>query len=570
MTSPAKRADGDRAAHDLATRENNYESLDPLDPRKISLDVFELYCHEMLATDCVARRAFLISKMRYIIRRLIGHQYDYGRLYNRTCIANIVSRLCGRHAYVKPKKVAEGYRPHQLLECLVDTTAEKWKKIMVQFELLRESMLQNDAALFVLPAELDDDDGNGRSGSDSEEFPPEEDDEVNEERASHIAFTEGYENMMALMKFHTCLSHLQPYLETAIQTGSASGAESVVIPRENIIAFNSAIEEQFRDEDDSEHGRILKDLLEVNKKINRSTRSVGLHLKSLSEITAIYDIHSRYFDLERFQNKFLKLIGLWADMVLPLPELVRVNYSSTGASEDRKPMASLIGKENVNALSADPDENYSPFDASARDRKRQKRGKHLASSVGAAAATTQREEVDDNVELSSEEEVDRKCGGASEDLNRKRKAFSKKVKDPLQKSLAIAESARTSQNDEESEDDEGRKERGEKAVKGPSFHKKMGYQLEFSDSDSENQQGLSEVPSPWKGKEMAPRDIPVISRKQSARKRRKFTPTEDAAIRNGVDRFGAGQWANIKAFYAVELKDRDQVQIKDRWRTLNK
>jgi hypothetical protein len=37
---------------------------DPLDPRKVSLDIFENYCQEMLNTDDIGRRAYLIVKMR--------------------------------------------------------------------------------------------------------------------------------------------------------------------------------------------------------------------------------------------------------------------------------------------------------------------------------------------------------------------------------------------------------------------------------------------------------------------------------------------------------------------------
>jgi len=40
------------------------ESLDPLDPRKVSLDLFELYCYEMIMTGDMSRRVFLIKKMR--------------------------------------------------------------------------------------------------------------------------------------------------------------------------------------------------------------------------------------------------------------------------------------------------------------------------------------------------------------------------------------------------------------------------------------------------------------------------------------------------------------------------
>ena len=90
-------------------------------------------------------------------------------------------------------------------------------------------MLRNDASLIVLPSKLDDD--NERLG-DADETLPEDDDEINKELESHIDFSTKYIEMLDLMKFHACLSHLQPQLETAIQ-----GAESVVIPHDNIIAF---------------------------------------------------------------------------------------------------------------------------------------------------------------------------------------------------------------------------------------------------------------------------------------------------------------------------------------------
>ena len=48
----------------LQVGEKIYLSLDPLDPRKIALDIFEVYCHEMLCTKFIGRRAYLIIKMR--------------------------------------------------------------------------------------------------------------------------------------------------------------------------------------------------------------------------------------------------------------------------------------------------------------------------------------------------------------------------------------------------------------------------------------------------------------------------------------------------------------------------
>lgn len=51
-------------ARDDDSNDANVASLDPLDPRKVSLDIFEVYCHEMVMTSSVGRRAYLIEKMR--------------------------------------------------------------------------------------------------------------------------------------------------------------------------------------------------------------------------------------------------------------------------------------------------------------------------------------------------------------------------------------------------------------------------------------------------------------------------------------------------------------------------
>lgn len=54
------------AGNNVTTANDNdiYQSLDPLDPRKVSLEIFELYCHEMITAPIVGRRAYLITKMR--------------------------------------------------------------------------------------------------------------------------------------------------------------------------------------------------------------------------------------------------------------------------------------------------------------------------------------------------------------------------------------------------------------------------------------------------------------------------------------------------------------------------
>ena len=57
--------DNDTTTNDkLAVGESIYQALDPLDPRKVALDIFEVYCYEMLTTKFIGRRAYLIKTMR--------------------------------------------------------------------------------------------------------------------------------------------------------------------------------------------------------------------------------------------------------------------------------------------------------------------------------------------------------------------------------------------------------------------------------------------------------------------------------------------------------------------------
>ena len=72
--------DGTTTINDkLAVGESIYQALDPLDPRKVALDIFEVYCYEMLTTKFIGRRAYLIKKMR--VSYLLCVQ-----CYNKTCV----------------------------------------------------------------------------------------------------------------------------------------------------------------------------------------------------------------------------------------------------------------------------------------------------------------------------------------------------------------------------------------------------------------------------------------------------------------------------------------------------
>nr|XP_020445557.1 telomeric repeat-binding factor 2 [Monopterus albus] len=52
----------------------------------------------------------------------------------------------------------------------------------------------------------------------------------------------------------------------------------------------------------------------------------------------------------------------------------------------------------------------------------------------------------------------------------------------------------------------------------------------------------------------------------SGHRRRKWTATETQKLKDGVNRFGEGNWSKIKSYY--NFKDRTNINLKDRWRTL--
>lgn len=160
-----------------------------------------------------------------MVHRLIGNQYPYGRLFNYTTAANLVGRICGRHAY----HGEEGDDDEcQLLSRLVDFDLAKWETVIDQLVRLRDSLIRKDAKIIVLPTELEE-----IPGADEEEVEeiPDENEEIDTEIESNEAFTTSFLQMKDWLKFHACLSCIQPQLETAMNDGTD------VIPKENIAKF---------------------------------------------------------------------------------------------------------------------------------------------------------------------------------------------------------------------------------------------------------------------------------------------------------------------------------------------
>lgn len=161
---------------------------------------------------------------QYMIHRLIGTQYEYGRLYNYSTLANLVARVCARRAYH-----GDDENEIQLTDRLIDLDVPKWEKIIKQLTDVRDSLLRKDASLTLLPTEIAG--TPGADVSDDEDWLPSANDEVNEELETSEAFSESFLQMKDWLKFHACLSCIQPQFHNALNNGTD------VIPLENIANF---------------------------------------------------------------------------------------------------------------------------------------------------------------------------------------------------------------------------------------------------------------------------------------------------------------------------------------------
>ncbi|GMI20131.1 hypothetical protein TeGR_g5422 [Tetraparma gracilis] len=53
-------------------------------------------------------------------------------------------------------------------------------------------------------------------------------------------------------------------------------------------------------------------------------------------------------------------------------------------------------------------------------------------------------------------------------------------------------------------------------------------------------------------------------------KKKMWSEEEEDCVRKGVERYGAGKWADIKSYYSAQLEYRSSIQIKDKWRNMQK
>lgn len=319
---------------------------------------------------------------------------------------------------------------------------------------------------------------------------------------------------------------------------------TVVVPSLTSQAINS----HFDGDEENEFEDILRSLFSDSGAARKKHAKKGLTLKSRQQLKTIYSENKRIFDLETLQSKFLKLIRLWVTTALPVPTLARLGY----------------GVKTNNAKSALEEAQSKPAASTEASSKQ----------LAHKRRKTNKNEVDKFLDDKKDDDDDEISEAQSkvEKLKQTRQALSEKVKDPLEESVARAAALPARQ------EKASPKKQGE--IMGKLLEKKASaVQLEFEDSDdelSEAEDGdlkMSKVPERLKRTEKSkpsPINIQLPGQQSGPTKRKRFTEEEDQAILTGVERFGAGRWTEIKSEFPMELRDRNTVQIKDRYRTLTK
>jgi hypothetical protein len=165
-----------------------------------------------------------------------------------------------------------------------------------------------------------------------------------------------------------------------------------------------------------------------------------------------------------------------------------------------------------------------------------------------------------------------------EELRKDRAALNNKHGvDPLADSLAVAAGAqgvaRKRTHDEVDDEVRDDDERGGKLLE----KKRTATRLPFDTDDDEERENLklSALPALAKSNARSPaRGLPpdegVFNASGQVRRRRFWTEEETIAVKEGTKRHGIGKWAEIKAAYEYILRNRTSVQIKDKYRTMDR
>jgi len=306
---------------------------------------------------------------------------------------------------------------------------------------------------------------------------------------------------------------------------------------------------------------------------------------------------------------------------LPIPRLIKYNHSrayqkqivgpqkspskqdhdkvSMDVNQTRKPASTKksIGNENVTEASEvpkDPTSFEKTFDNGLEKKKKNKSQEHILQAQSEEREGTlvdqntqpnipilaTQEITDSNIlkpphPLSADNRKTKVYKKRLQDANKKLQAIERPEKDPLEIALYIANEAAqikvnklsvpsigkgTEKNQDETpanekdvknismnHDNEKQEKKNQEDEDKTTSKDPKRNQLTF-DSDEELESVISKTSTP--------------SKKMQGKKRKRWTMEEDDALRNGITKYGISSWAEIKAGYPLELRDRTNVNIK--------
>jgi hypothetical protein len=105
------------------------------------------------------------------------------------------------------------------------------------------------------------------------------------------------------------------------------------------------------------------------------------------------------------------------------------------------------------------------------------------------------------------------------------------------------------------------------------------YEDTSAGKDDSSSSDDEDIPSPTAGSRAVSTPVPRIQPqstrgvnvpRSAGQKRKRWTDEEKEAVKQGIAQHGVGRWALIKSDWAMELRDRTSVQIKDCYRTMLK
>lgn len=289
-------------------------------------------------------------------------------------------------------------------------------------------------------------------------------------------------------------------------------------------------------------------------------RAATLGLISIDQIYSI--LSEKPFGLDFVQNKIESLLHKWNNEVYGKedPTLIQLRYNMP-----EHVAAGLLTPRAIRKSATKTDES-------------EHAGAGLITPRAIRKSTTTTDEFYDARTDLEPAKQPAKTQAELEELRKDRAALNTKHgADPLAASRAAAAAAgrgvarkRTAQ--ELASDDENGPSRGGKLLE----KKKSATQLRFDDDDDDDDEyekiTLSELASAAKKPKSAAKGVPpdkgIYSPSGKVQRRRAWTEEETNAVRLGFQKLGGGQWANIKAMYPDALRNRNSVQIKDKWRNL--